>query len=301
MTDELIKPMLAKPVEFDKLRFPCIAQPKVDGIRAIVRNGRLWSRTLKPIPNRYIQDYFSKPSKDAIEGLDGELTIGNPSAKDLFQVTTSGVMSEGGEPNFAYNVFDIWNTPTHPAERRMKNVAMRTAMLEVLYPRIILLPTELVDDLETLKTIRGAYMMEGMEGVILRDPNSLYKSGRATVNSGSLLKWKEWADEEGTVVGFEELLHNENPQFKDALGLSKRSSHQANKIPGNTLGALIVKANYPSTVNVGSGFTQFQRQQIWNDRPAHLGKIVKFKHFPIGQKDLPRHPIFIGFRDKEDM
>ena len=30
-------------------------------------------------------------------------------------------------------------------------------------------------------------------------------------------------------------------------------------------------------------------------------EIVKYKHFPVGEKDKPRFPVFIGFRAKEDM
>jgi len=35
----LFKPMLAKEAELDKLRFPLLASPKLDGVRAVVRDG----------------------------------------------------------------------------------------------------------------------------------------------------------------------------------------------------------------------------------------------------------------------
>lgn len=299
-TSDLIRPMLAKPVEMEKLRFPCIAQPKIDGIRAIIRDGQLWSRTLKPIPNQFIQQYFADIAMDTIEGLDGELVVGAPNAKDLFQVTTSGVMSEGGEPDFRYDVFDIWNSPDS-ARTRMEQAQERAESLERKNPRILWTPTVEVPNVEILTELRSIYMEQGMEGMIIRDPDSLYKSGRSTVNEGCLLKWKEWVDEEGTVIAFEELMHNGNAATIDALGHTKRSSHQANKIPGNMLGALVVEnPKYTTPLRVGSGFTMAQRQEIWDNKPTYKGQLVKYKHFPIGQKDLPRHPIFLAFRHPDD-
>ena len=53
-----MKPMLAALCEdVTKLRYPVIASPKLDGIRALVIDGQLVSRTLKPIPNRYVQSF----------------------------------------------------------------------------------------------------------------------------------------------------------------------------------------------------------------------------------------------------
>ena len=52
---------------------------------------------------------------------------------------------------------------------------------------------------------------------------------------------------------------------------------------------------------VGSGFDAAQRKDFWSRRETLRGKIIKYKSFKIGVKDKPRHPIFLGFRDKADM
>ena len=46
------KPMLASPMELEHVRWPMYASVKLDGIRAVVRDGKLLSRSLKPIPNK---------------------------------------------------------------------------------------------------------------------------------------------------------------------------------------------------------------------------------------------------------
>lgn len=51
------KPLLAYTVkDADKLDYPQMASPKLDGIRCVMQDDMPVSRTLKPIPNHYIQD-----------------------------------------------------------------------------------------------------------------------------------------------------------------------------------------------------------------------------------------------------
>jgi len=83
-----------------------LLSPKIDGIRALVVNGQLVSRTLKPIRNAHTQALFGRPE---LEGLDGELVVGNPWDKNLMQQTSSGLMSISGQPNVTFHVFDKWN------------------------------------------------------------------------------------------------------------------------------------------------------------------------------------------------
>ena len=77
---QVIKPMLATEADFNKLRYPVCAQPKLDGIRVIIKNGVVYSRSLKPIPNKHIQALFGN-----LHGVDGELIVGDVTAQDVFQ------------------------------------------------------------------------------------------------------------------------------------------------------------------------------------------------------------------------
>ncbi|HQT78609.1 MAG TPA: hypothetical protein PLD10_16265 [Rhodopila sp.] len=97
---------------------------------------------------------------------------------------------------------------------------------------------------------------------------------------------------------------NGNEAIINELGLTKRSTHQANKTGKGTLGALIVRGitAYPGvTFRIGTGFDATQRCVFMTDRDKLLGKIVTYKHFPIGAKDAPRHPVFKGFRHATEM
>ena len=86
------------------------------------------------------------------------------------------------------------------------------------------------------------------------------------------------------------------------MGYSERSNHKDNKVVENLLGTLIVKdIKTGIEFNVGSGFTEEQRIQLWDIKEDLIGSVIKYKYFAIGVKDKPRFPIFLGFRDKGDM
>jgi DNA ligase-1 len=119
------RPMLAastKSEDLSRLPFPMLASPKIDGVRALVVDGVLVSRTLKPIPNKHVQALFGRAE---YEGLDGELTVGPSNDHNVMQATMSGVMSEDGEPNVMWNVFDLWTAAPAPFASRFADARPR--------------------------------------------------------------------------------------------------------------------------------------------------------------------------------
>ena len=53
-----VKPLLSCEVPLDKVNFPIYVSTKFDGIRALVIDGVVYSRSLKPIRNKHIQKLF---------------------------------------------------------------------------------------------------------------------------------------------------------------------------------------------------------------------------------------------------
>lgn len=297
------KPLLAEPVEnLDALHYPLYASPKYDGIRCIIINGVATSRSLKPIPNRFIQSVLARHD---LNGLDGELMVnGN------FQDVTSGIMSGDGEPDFTFWVFDDCTRPDDPFT--VRDATAHERVLRAGHPRVRYVEQRLLQDRDQLDEFFKANLAAGYEGAMVRSLSGRYKFGRSTVKEGILLKLKPFADAEAVVVGFEERMHNANEATTNALGRTERSSHQAGLVPMGTLGALIVKndALFPGvTFNLGTGFTDQQRAAIWVKRflkdgvpgSGLSGRAVKFKYQAIGSKDKPRIPVFLGFRDGRDL
>jgi DNA ligase-1 len=284
------KPMLAASCELDKLRFPLYASAKLDGVRAVIRDGVVLSRSLKPIPNTHVQGLFG-----ALEGLDGELVVGLPTSPTCYRDTVSGVMSKDGEPSVMLFVFDTCIYMDEPYNTRFERVHN--------YPQrrgVVKLSQALVTTLDELLLLESQMLALGYEGLILRDPVGLYKFGRSTAKEGGLLKLKRMNTDEGIVIGFVEQMHNANEATTNELGRTQRSSHKENKHGKSTLGALQVRWGEVE-FEVGTGFTDYERQLIWDAQDAYIGSVISFNHFPIGVKDKPRHPSFKGFRDRIDL
>lgn len=283
------QPMLAGEVNLDTLEFPVYASAKLDGVRALVLNGTLLSRTLKPIPNRYLQSLFSR-----FEWYDGELISGPPTAKDCYRRTVSSVMTQDSTDfDVRFHVFDHVEKPNWPFQDRIGGLFNHGGALRVH-------KQHLLNDLDDLLVLEQTVLSQGYEGLILRNPKGKYKYGRSTTREGGMLKVKRFRDAEFEVVGFYEREHNANAAFLDERGYTKRSSHQENKVGRGDLGALVLKFG-DTTFNVGTGFTDAERETIWRYRDSYLGRLAKVKYFAVGMKDLPRHPVFLGWRDELDL
>jgi len=298
------RPMLAADARIDQIQRIIdrdgfvYASWKLDGVRAVTMRGQLLSRTLKRIPNTYIQQYLSQPK---FSGLDGELIVGAPNGEGVFQRTMSGVMSEAGAPGFMYYVFDMPFVDGTFEERLEALSDMCSSFLgDVCIKKVVQVPIKSLKELEERE--QDAVDMQ-FEGLILKSPRAPYKQNRSTLTEGWMLKLKRFHDSEAEIIGFEELMRNQNEAKRDERGYAKRSSEQAGKVPGGTLGALVVRDVHRRdfVFNVGSGFDLYLRNRIGSNREAHLGKVVRYRYLPVGTKDLPRHPTFQGFRDPIDI
>jgi len=288
------KPLLAFTVkDAEVLTFPQLASPKLDGIRCVIHNDQPVSRTLKPIPNRFIQGELS-----FYPPFDGELLVGDPTDPSAFNKSTSGIMSHGGDPAFTYWVFD-WVDPHEvhfPFEERLKIVRDNLAN-DGHWPWARVVPHTRVDNAIELMELEAHYVGLGYEGIMTRSPSGSYKFGRSTANQQLLGKVKRFEDTEGTIVGFEELMRNENKAETNLLGYTERSTALAGQVPGNTLGALTVShPDWAETFGIGTGFSETSRFALWKMRHILKGERVRFKHQPSGAKDKPRFPVYLGLR-----
>lgn len=292
-----MRPMLAcSVVPLDEIRYPVYVSPKLDGIRCIISGGVALSRSLKPIPNLYVQQML----RGLPDGLDGELIVGKRTAPDVYNKTHRGVMTSSGEPAFTYYVFDRWDLLVCYEARWQ-------GLLEQAYgPRVVLMAAWPASSADQLAHFEEKAVAEGYEGLIVRSPTAMYKHGRSTPKEQGMIKIKRYADSEAEITGFVELMHNHNEATADELGHTKRSSHKENKQAGNTLGALQVRDIHTGVdFEIGTGFTAQERAEIWQHRDELYSRrsenLVKYRYFPVGIKDRPRHPVFKGWRHIDDL
>lgn len=299
MIPEKFKPMLAdKLPEGTAPVLPCLVSPKLDGIRAVVFGGVVYSRNLKPIPNGFVQKLFGRPE---LEGFDGELLVGCAMDADAFRATTSGIMSADGEPDVVFHVFDLVGHPAGFAGR-LKELARRDKKLpRAICMHVQLVPHDEVKTLEELHAREADFLTAGFEGLMVRAIDGPYKFGRSTAREGYLLKVKRFCDGEARIIQAIELEHNHNELTRDELGRSKRTTHKAGKVAGGTLGTLEVKDVVTGIrFGIGSGFSAEERATLWADRHNLPNRLVKYRYFPTGSKEAPRFPTWQGFRAEID-
>lgn len=267
-----MKPMLAADADETKIRFPIIAQPKIDGVRGLNVNGRLIGRSLRQHPNKATTQYFSG---DHLADLDGELVVGQPFAHDSCRVTSAALATVARDPQATWWVFDLvnWETIDHPYHKRLE--ALRAHVDALDDPRVCIIPSVLCDSIDELNALEAAWLAEGYEGVIIRDPDGRHKQGRSTIKQGGLLRIKRFVDAEAVVI---ELVDSIHPGIVGALACRDCVTSQV------------------ITVSAG-GMTQAEK-----DCAASLiGATIKYKHFPHGAKDLPRFPTYAGIRTPTDI
>lgn len=297
------KPMLAgKAPHLDDINYPVLVSPKLDGIRALVINGRVVSRNLIEIPCPTVQEFFGDPT---FEGFDGELIVGDPTAKDAFRRTESCVMSEKplvgiDKTELVFYVFDDfarWGPFNARLANLSRRILKRSKVLKVV-------PHDNAINRHAIDIFEEEYVADGYEGLMIRDPNGNYKFGRSTTKQGLLLKLKRFEDAEAVVIGCKELQHNQNVDRTGGLA-QRRSSKAAGKVGGQVLGAFQVRGVNGQfkdvEFDVGTGLSRKEREKFWASKSDLVGKVLKYRYFALGAKDKPRFPSFQGFRSDVDL
>jgi len=290
-----LKPMLLerKNPLISRLEYPYYLTPKLDGIRCLVgEGGKPFSRTLKQIPNLHVQKVFQE--NPYLYGADGELIMGPPNSPTVYRETFSAVMGVKGEPDFSYHIFDIWRPAPFRFGERYRNLNLWR-----LPSFAKLVPVHVVNGPNEVLLLQERYLDEGYEGVILRNPNGAYKHGRTTMNEQNSYKLKTFEDDEATIIGYKAEMENTNEATINETGNTSRSIDREGLIAKESLGAILVENAQWGPFWIGSGWTKEERRTWWLARETLKGRVVKYKYFPIGIKDKPRHPIFMGFRDME--
>lgn len=289
----ITRPMLAVAAEdLEKIVFPVLCSPKLDGIRALKIDGKILSRSFKHIPNLYIRSVVESRLPD---GVDGELLVGN-----TFHESSSGVMTQDGKPDFKYAIFDyVVDNLRKPYVDRLKDLYALLASINDKH--FCTVPQVFAHSVQELVLFEQKFIDEGYEGLMLRSLDSPYKCGRSTAKEGFLLKMKRFEDSEALILGYEEQMHNTNEAKKDAFGKTERSQAKDGLVPKGVLGTLLVKDTKTGIeFKIGTGFDDDQRLKMWINRTTLPGLLVKYKYQPSGVKEAPRFPTFLSFRHPDD-
>lgn len=232
---------------------------KYDGVRSWWDGENFTSRqgNLYNAPTWFIQQLPKVP-------LDGELWMG----RKLFQETVGAVRKhtpvDAEWSKVKYMVFDL---PKHrdPFETRQKNLITYVGNRQ---PNIEIVPQVLCRDLGHLRQSLQGVLDQGGEGLMMRQPGSLYESGR----SNTLLKVKRFFDAEAVVTGYE----------------PGKGRHKGR------VGALMAVTATGVPFKIGTGLSDRERE-----KPPAIGSRVTYRYQELTKDSVPRFPSFVCVRDYE--
>ncbi len=224
-----------------------LVEPKLDGLRAIWDGQQLYSRTGKPLTNPVdVLDCLARHFSHV--QLDGEL-YGKDWQKTFSAVRTTSHAVVG---QVCYWVFDL--TVLGTENLCGQTLATRKDLLEEIFERFhTLMPVRLLESalLDGSLVLVAQKMGErGFEGAMVKRLNSPYLAG---VRSGEWLKVK----------------------FEDEIGVEIIGAEQGQGRLSGSLGALVVRDDKGELFRVGTGFTDAERQRLWQMYQA--GELVGLK------------------------
>ena len=261
------EPMLAHKWEDqkDKVKYPIYSQPKLDGIRCIVKKDGMWSRNGKKIisaPHIYeAMKHLFTVNPDLI--FDGEL-YADKFANDFNAICslvkkTKPTVEDLNESavKIEYHIYDL---PSCKAPF----VGRRQALYYMELPKCcVKVAVEQINNLNDVTAHYEDYITKGYEGQMLR-LNLPYENKR----SKSLLKHKSFIDTEYKIIGVE--------QGKGNLT--------------GKMGALVFKTSKGDTFNASINGGWDYLEELWNSKDKLIGKQATVKYFNLTPDGKPRFP-----------
>jgi DNA ligase-1 len=229
---------------------------KLDGVRAYWDGAQFLSRLGNKFhaPPWFIEGLPKTP-------LDGELWGG----RKLFQRTVGVVKRQDQSPLWKELLFVVFDAPSFDGafEERMAHCEEIVGGGLHAYARVH--PQELCRGVDHLKEELARVEALGGEGLMARRPRSRYEVGR----SDSLLKVKTFHDAEARVLAH-------------VPGAGRHKGR---------LGALLVELADGTRFNVGTGFSDKERQA-----PPAIGSLITFRYQELSDGGVPRFPSYVGLR-----
>ena len=282
-------------VKPEEVKFPVLASPKLDGLRALHIKSGIVSKTFSRFRNDYTHTLFQRSE---YASFDGELIVGLPYGGDVIRRTYSGVMSKDGCPDVKWYLFDDFSIPDTTFRVRQQMLRKRVRNLPAaLRKRVEVLEQRIIGSLGELLSYEADMLRMGYEGLMLRDPTGPYVDKRCTMRDGWIQKFKRFEDKEAFITGFEEGSINGNERKADG----KRRTLRAGMRPSGMVGTILAKDKETGEpIRVAPGrLSHEERFQMLAQPKKFIGLEFTYRRFPTGTYAAPRFPTFQTFRNSE--
>ena len=277
---------------------------KLDGVRAVTiiyPTGKIdmFSRNGKELNNfNHIKDEISKTFN--ISSIREALVLDGEIVSDDFQTLMKQIHRKNSSQNKDAKLFLFDLLPLEYFKKGIyeKSYFSRIEELKKIYERFFVQShvINIIDsvnvDLDTekgeieFKNFNKNSIINGYEGIMIKDPESFYECKRST----TWLKSKPFIE-----------ISLEVKDYEEGTGRNK-----------GKLGAIIaegIDGDKNFKTNVGSGFTDLQRKEFWEDKDKLIGQIIEIRADSISKSQdgenwslrFPRFKSFRGFDKKEKL
>ncbi len=258
-SDVLLKPKIQLASHFDaNLEVSdYLVSEKLDGVRGYWTGKQMLTRSgrLVSVPTSFTQGFPDYP-------IDGELWLGRGQFEQISALVRRQQTLAQEWQTVRFMMFDL---PEHPGTFEQRYQAMQQLAQSVDSFHLQVIPQLQFADNSALFTELDNVVAAGGEGLMLHYRQAVYTVGR----SQFILKLKPKYDAEAVVIGH-------------TAGKGKYTG---------MLGALTVKTPQGVVFNIGSGFTDKQRQH-----PPAIGTIITYQYLGFTQKGTPRFATFLRQR-----
>lgn len=199
-----ILPMLAHEYKKhkNKVIYPAIVQPKLDGMRMIYNSttGKITTRQGKEYNIVKESGKLYQELQNLPKGLifDGELYTNKLNFEVLGVLRKTKKLSNDDVANLQkieYHIYDIIDTKITFEERNKIIQNLNLSQFE----KLIYVDTYEVNNEDEIKNYHSSFLEKGFEGTMIRNINSLYKPKQ---RSTDLLKYKDFDDAEFEIIDF---------------------------------------------------------------------------------------------------
>ena len=277
---------------------------KLDGVRAVTviyPSGKIdmFSRNGKELNNfNHIKDEISKTFN--ISSIKEPLVLDGEIVSDDFQTLMKQIHRKKSSQNKDAKLFLFDLLPLEYFKKGIyeKSYFSRIEELKKIHERFFVQShvINIIDsvnvDLDTekgeieFKNFNKNSIINGYEGIMIKDPESFYECKRST----TWLKSKPFIE-----------ISLEVKDYEEGTGRNK-----------GKLGAIIaegIDGDKNFKTNVGSGFTDLQRKEFWEDKDKLIGQIIEIRADSISKSQdgenwslrFPRFKSFRGFEKKEKL
>jgi DNA ligase-1 len=317
-------PMLApnESINTADLKYPLLASYKLDGIRAIFKDGTVVTRALKPFPNVQIHRKFkalmdftnNKDDKfratiraagtqsycQASPILDGEFLSHSTPFTEI-----SGIIRALDRPlpeDFFFYIFDTITDGDY-YESFISRVEKAERIAKEFPDLVRHVKHILVRNPQDVQKYYEEALAWGCDGLILRSAEGHYKCGRGTLKEGLIFKLKPYLTFDAKIIDVIQATKVDPKAEKkiNELGRSVTSKKLGDRILIEKACDFVVLHEGEKELKVMIAMTDEEKKEVWVNRKNYIGRYIEYKGLMVGAKDLPRHPVFLRYRDDKNI